>query len=294
MRKFNFASTLVLLTLLASGCQSSLSETTSETTSNPTSTTSTTSTVSTTSVVSTTSTPTSVPTSETTSEGEAVYGTELFISEYVEGPSNNKVLEIFNPKAETVDLSQYTVKLFSNGRAIDVTDYARHTMSGMLPSKGTFVFHYSLTTSAGVTKPLDDTSLINAINAVPSEFRWVGEYVAGAPTNIASFNGNDSIGLFKGETLIDVFGCIGLAGTANAANDPGTGWSVTFANGAGTTMDVVLTRIPTVHGPSVNALTYNIGSTPINFINSFNPLEWSRVVYTATPATHTIGTHTIS
>ena len=43
------------------------------------------------------------------------YTADLFFSEYVEGSSNNKAIEIFNGTGVAVDLSQYTVKLASNG-----------------------------------------------------------------------------------------------------------------------------------------------------------------------------------
>ena len=32
---------------------------------------------------------------------------ELFISEYVEGPGNNNAIEIYNPTGSTIDLSEY-------------------------------------------------------------------------------------------------------------------------------------------------------------------------------------------
>ena len=41
--------------------------------------------------------------------------TELLISEYVEGSSNNKALEIYNPTEAAVDLSQYRLRQYSNG-----------------------------------------------------------------------------------------------------------------------------------------------------------------------------------
>lgn len=43
------------------------------------------------------------------------YANTLFFSEYLEGSSNNKALEIFNGTGAPVDLSLYTVKLGSNG-----------------------------------------------------------------------------------------------------------------------------------------------------------------------------------
>lgn len=40
---------------------------------------------------------------------------ELFFSEYVEGYANNKALEIYNPTAEAINLSAYSIVRFSNG-----------------------------------------------------------------------------------------------------------------------------------------------------------------------------------
>ena len=40
---------------------------------------------------------------------------ELFFSEYVEGSSQNKALEIYNPTNQIIDLSNYTIERFSNG-----------------------------------------------------------------------------------------------------------------------------------------------------------------------------------
>ncbi|HPT72081.1 MAG TPA: lamin tail domain-containing protein, partial [Candidatus Cloacimonadota bacterium] len=41
--------------------------------------------------------------------------TDLFISEYVEGTSNQKAIEIFNGTGAPVDLSQYSLKKQTNG-----------------------------------------------------------------------------------------------------------------------------------------------------------------------------------
>jgi predicted extracellular nuclease len=40
---------------------------------------------------------------------------DVFISEYVEGSSNNKSLEIFNNSANSVDLNQYQLAFYFNG-----------------------------------------------------------------------------------------------------------------------------------------------------------------------------------
>src|SRR5687768_4806320 len=42
---------------------------------------------------------------------------ELFFSEYIEGSSNNKALEIFNGTGSAVSLAGYSVQMFFNGSA---------------------------------------------------------------------------------------------------------------------------------------------------------------------------------
>ena len=40
---------------------------------------------------------------------------ELLLSEYIEGSSYNKAIEIYNGTGVSVDLSTYTLELYSNG-----------------------------------------------------------------------------------------------------------------------------------------------------------------------------------
>jgi predicted extracellular nuclease len=40
---------------------------------------------------------------------------ELFISEYIEGPGNNNAIEIYNPTNNPIDLSGYTINRYGNG-----------------------------------------------------------------------------------------------------------------------------------------------------------------------------------
>ena len=63
---------------------------------------------------------------------------ELFISEYVEGWSNNKALEIYNPTNNPIDLSGYFVSRYSNG-ATTATVANSIQLSGTVPAKGVFV-----------------------------------------------------------------------------------------------------------------------------------------------------------
>ena len=49
--------------------------------------------------------------------------TNLFISEYVEGSGNNKVIELYNPTSDAIDLSNYALSRWSNGSTTPQTTY---------------------------------------------------------------------------------------------------------------------------------------------------------------------------
>jgi len=118
--------------------------------------------------------------------------TELFISEYVEGSSYNKAIEIANFTGSSVDLSQYTIKKQSNGAGAWSSGLV---LSGQLTSGSVFV----AANSSAVTAI---TSLANILSSGTE----------------LSFNGNDAVGLFKNGVLIDIIGTFN-GGTANFAKD---------------------------------------------------------------------------
>jgi PBP1b-binding outer membrane lipoprotein LpoB len=267
----------LLLSLFLSGCQSSSLVPSSSTPTSEAPSSAIPSSVVTSSLTPTSTTPSSseITSSEPIPQGEP----DLFISEYIEGPTGTvKVLEIFNPTNQTIDMTPYTIKLFTNGKNFETVDLAKNLSGYSLAPNEVFLFH-------NVDVGTLDTGLKAAVDAVAATHKWKGSYDTG--DIIANFNGDDAIGLFKNsgsvDILIDVFGVIG--------HRPSTSWSLPFASGTAQTHDVVLTRIPAIHSPSVNTL--NIGGT--DYLYSFNPLEWSHAPYTAgNPAVHTIGTHTIS
>lgn len=133
---------------------------------------------------------------------------DLFFSEYVEGSSDNKYLEIFNPTNTTIDLSNYRVRIYVNG-----SPTASNTLilSGSLSPGSTYVIANSLATIYG--SPNFSTN-----NAV------------------MSFNGDDALELFNATTssTIDIIGRIG--------EDPGASW----AGGGLSTVDRTLIRNATV------------------------------------------------
>ncbi len=139
--------------------------------------------------------------------------TDLFISEYLEGSSSNKYIEIFNGTGASVDLSNYKLQLFSNG-ATTATGANEVTLSGTLANGATVVYK---NTSAALTLP-------NGVSAT---------------TNTAvNYNGDDAIALYKisSASYVDIFGKIG--------EDPGASWGTTpFI-----TVDKTLVRKSTITG----------------------------------------------
>lgn len=117
--------------------------------------------------------------------------TELYISEYYEGTSNNKVLEITNPTLSAISLSGYSIKKQSNGSGAWSFEL---TLSGTINPKSTFLLKNSLSSLSSCT--------------------FTAQSVVGAPID---FNGDDPVALFKNGTLIDVVGTFN--GTTNFAKD---------------------------------------------------------------------------
>ena len=120
--------------------------------------------------------------------------TELLFSEYIEGSSNNKALEIANNTGAAVNLSVYSVKKQTNGAGAWSTGL---TLSGTLNSGSKFTLVNSSIASACYNKTIANIST--------------------AATEL-TFNGNDAVGLFKNGVLIDIIGTFS-GGTANFAAD---------------------------------------------------------------------------
>lgn len=147
--------------------------------------------------------------------------TDLFFSEYIEGSSNNKYLEIYNGTGKSVNLSDYNLQLFANGSS-NTTNNVQ--LSGTLANNSTIVYK---NTSAALTLP-------NGVNAT---------------TNTAiNFNGDDALALYKISTnaYVDIFGTIGT--------DPGTAWT----GGGVSTVDKTLVRKENIYrGITTNPETFD-------------------------------------
>lgn len=119
----------------------------------------------------------------------AAASSNLFFSEYVEGSSNNKALEIYNPSGSPVTLTDaYSVQLFANGSP---TPTATIPLVGSVADTGVFV----------LVRSTANPALLGAADQATTNFL---------------FSGNDAVALIHDGTAIDVIGQIGV--------DPGVEW----------------------------------------------------------------------
>ncbi len=135
----------------------------------------------------------------------AIFATDLFFSEYIEGSSNNKALEIYNGTGHPVDLSDYRVYLYSNGAS---TPGNTLNMTGTLAHNDVYVIA-NASANAAILALADITS------------------------TVTFYNGDDAVALYKVSTdsYVDIFGRIG--------DDPGTAWT---GDGGYSTLDKTLVR----------------------------------------------------
>ena len=143
-----------------------------------------------------------------TKQSSSVNASDLFISEYIEGSSNNKAIEIFNGTGADVNLSTYKVELYNNGSTTVGTTV---TLTGTLANNDVYVIYNS---------------------SASAEIQALGDISNG----VANFNGDDAIVLKNGDNIIDIFGRLG--------NDPGTAWT---ADGGYSSVDKTLRRKSSVY-----------------------------------------------
>ena len=151
----------------------------------------------------------------------------LYFSEYAEGSSNNKYVEIYNASSMSVDLSNYQIKGTNNGTAWGDNGERELSLTGTLASNSVYI------TS---TDAADQSILNKADLSLPYE----------SPVH---YNGNDAIGIFGKDSsgsftvVLDVIGV--------ESSDPGpAGWNVAGVSGA--TKDHTLVRKASVTKGNTN------------------------------------------
>ncbi len=180
---------------------------------------------------------------------------ELFISEYVEGWSNNKALEIYNPTSSSIDLSQYMIIRYSNGSSTATTQNAVQ-LTGTIPAKGVYVAVLEKLDPNGTGQ---NAPVWDSLQAKADGF-YCPDYNV---SNAMYFNGNDAVVLAKG-TINDIAGAVAVDIFGKIGEDPGTGWTADFPYvnaGAVVTKDHSLIRKSTIKQGVTDPL-----------ISYFNPL----------------------
>ncbi len=137
---------------------------------------------------------TAAPSSATGSSTAATAANDLFISEYIEGSSFNKAIEIYNGSGADVDLAPYVLSQFTNGAT---TASINLDLTGNLAAGDVYVIAHSSADPAILTQ-------------------------ADLTTGAGLFNGDDALVLSKSGVTVDSFGQVGV--------DPGTEWVGGAAN----------------------------------------------------------------
>ena len=143
------------------------------------------------------------------------FSQDLFFSEYAEGSSNNKYLEIYNPTNTQIDLSAYAYPNANNGSDGTHEYWNDFDEGAVIPAGGVYVIAHP-----------------SANQSIKDEADELHSYLS---------NGDDGYALVKGTesayTIIDVIGDFGA--------DPGSGWDVAGVSNA--TKDRTLVRKSTVY-----------------------------------------------
>jgi len=191
-----------------------------------------------------------------TATPQAGMAVDLFFSEYIEGNSNNKALEIFNGTGGAVDLSGYKVYLYANGSATPTN---------------------TLTFAPGTMLAHSDVYVIANAGANASILA-----LADVTSTVTYFNGDDAVGMVKivGETeqYVDIIGMIG--------QDPGAEWT---ADGGYSTLNKTIVRKPNIsQGVTVNPTGHAAGD-----VTAFETLATEWDVYAVDTISY-LGSHTFN
>ena len=133
--------------------------------------------------------------------------TELFFSEYVEGPANNNGVEIYNPSSSTFDLSAYSVNRYANGSSSGPDTW---------PLSGTIVPGQAVSIGNGQLDSVWVTSYWS-VPVDPVFYNATDLNCSGIYPTPFYFNGDDAITLEKDGGIIDIIGKVG--------EDPGSAWT---------------------------------------------------------------------
>ena len=171
---------------------------------------------------------------------------DLFISMYAEGSSNNKFIEIYNGTGSDIDLSNYMIKGTNNGG--DWKESRNLNLTGIITAGDVYVIS---------TEDADASILAVADLSLSYD----------SPVH---YNGDDAIALLK-KNDSDVFEVIDIIGATG--DDPGSGWAVAGVTNA--TKDHTLTRKNTISGPSSDWSSAGSDESSSQWVVTGKDTEWT-------------------
>jgi hypothetical protein len=156
---------------------------------------------------------------------------KVFISEYLEGSSNNKAFEIYNGENTSIDLALLTIKMYANGGV--TPNSTLNALSGTLQAGSVYVIAHSSSNATIL-------ALANSLNA-----------------SVNTFNGDDVIEVIYNSVTTDIFGVIGT--------DPGASWTVA-GNTSATVDKSVLRKLSVTQGNTVWASSAGTNATDSEWV----------------------------
>jgi hypothetical protein len=172
---------------------------------------------------------------------------DLFISEYIEGPGNNNAIEIYNPTMTSISLTDYTINRYGNGAT---------TSSDTWPLSGTIAAGDAITIGNGQV----DSVWVSTYWSLPVDpvfYAACDLHGSGIYPTPFYFNGDDAMTLEKNGIPIDIFGKVG--------EDPGGAWTddasagYTDANGGTwwTKRQTLVRKSSVKQGVTLNPILFN-------------------------------------
>ena len=172
---------------------------------------------------------------------------ELFISEYIEGPGNNNAIEIYNPTNATIDLTGYSINRYGNGATSGPDTW---------PLSGTIAAGDAIAVGNGQV----DSVWVSTYWSLPVDpvfYAACDLHGSGIYPTPFYFNGDDAMTLEKNGNIIDIFGKVG--------EDPGSAWTddalagYTDANGGTwwTKRQTLVRKASVKKGVTVNPILFN-------------------------------------
>lgn len=134
---------------------------------------------------------------------------DLFISEYAEGPHNNNAIEIYNPTNSQIDLEGYTINRYSNGSPSSPQVFS---LSGSIAAGDVMVVGNGQLDSVWVASYW-------SMPVYPVFYNLLDDHCDGDydANSTFYFNGDDAMTLEFNGNIVDVFGKVG--------EDPGSAWT---------------------------------------------------------------------